>query len=349
MDIPGFVCKQTGECCRRKRVHVTLADVDRIARHLGVPPGEVLAQYLESDAGAAGALALAKDGEGWCRLNTHDKRCAIHTAKPAACVLYVCDTSLKSAQGYPWSLVFGNREGLAFIVERSIAQEVTADYVNKHGCAWDETGYRGALAEIQHRIERAQAGETRGARLPNDESAFIMFDCRACAARPSCCKDRPLTIVDIRAIAQHLGEPMRECFERYVSPEAREEASGLLTLRCADSGPCIFLDPGSLECTIEDARPMHCRFAPCPAIVQDPDAAERYLLGAGTLRQQFMHSIAGAVTRHYVTECGSAYNEAAFGKYLAVFDRLISDPVQFDEFRTSIAPYRFKGEAAGAG
>ena len=344
METPGFVCKQTGECCREKRVHVTLLDIERMAAYLGISPREAVESYIRADPAASTALMLGKDSDGWCLLNTEDKRCRIHPAKPSACTLYICDPSLKSAQGYPWSLVFDNPEGLAFIVARSIAEEATEEYVRKHGAAWDEADYQEALAAIKRRVEESAKQTQRGARLADDSCAFIMFDCPACPLRASCCKDRPLTLDDVRAISDHLALTPRQCFERVVSTELKDDALGALSLNATEEGHCTFLDPATRRCTLDDVRPLHCRLIACPAIVREPDIAERYFLGAGTLADQFRYSVALAVTRHYVAEYGRSYNEDGFAKSLLLFEHVMADHGQFQDFCTSITPFRYENE-----
>ena len=338
-------------------MHVTLLDVDRMAKYLDIPPRDALETYVLEDPDAGGFLMLGKDEDGWCRLNTADKRCSIHPAKPAACVLYVCDESLKSAQGYPWPLMFDNAQGLAFIVERSIAHEVTELYVEENGATWNEAAYNEAIEDIVCRVEESKRQTMRAARLPDDSSAgssaglsaFITFDCTSCRLRATCCKDRPLTLVDIQIVAQRLGMTFREFFDEKVSPTLHEKAEGLLSLKRSEHGHCVFLNPETGRCSIKEVQPLHCRLMPCPAITQDADTTERYFLGAGSLEEQFCYSIAEAVTRRYVSEHGAVFNEEDVRKHLALFEQLLSDPAQFDDFCRAIAPYRYENERKIAG
>ncbi len=347
MDIPGFECKQDGLCCGQRRVPVTLVDVQRLAAHLEISPQEVLTEYIEcGSAGEERLLFLEKKADGWCRFNTEDNRCGVHPAKPSACVVFVCDPAMKSIRGYPWALMFGNPEGLAFIIERSIAQEVTGQYMEKHGTDWDEADFHDTLEEIEARVAAARHGVMKAARHPENRATFVTFDCGTCHLRASCCADRPLTLEDARVIARHLGLSLEDFFRESVSPTLEAKAEGLLSLERSEAGHCTFLDAERLECAVRGHMPMHCRAMACPLMKLDAETFDRYFLGSGTLEEQYRHSVAVEVTRRYAAECGAAYDPAGIEKYLHVLDRLLADPDEFAAFRQYVAPYRYENEAA---
>lgn len=348
MDIPGFICAQRGECCRRKQVPVTLADIARIAEYLDLPAELIMNNHIFFDVVDGEAmLFLEKGQDGWCLFNTGDRRCRIHPARPSACALYICDTSLKSREGYPWPLLFDNPAGLAFVVARSIAHEVTRDYALRNQDRWNENDFAAGIAEIRRRAEEIRNIQLRAARHEDGTSSIVTFDCNVCGTRVTCCNDRPVTLDDLRALAQYLEMSMEQLFESHVAKEVREHAMGILSFVSEEAGHCCFLDAEARRCSIAEAQPKHCRLAPCPLLMKDDEMVERYFLGAGSLRQQFRHSIAMAVTRRYVAEFGAFYHRHHVEHSLALIDRLVADPAQFEDFRRAIAPFRYEQEEGG--
>ena len=93
-------------------------------------------------------------------------------------------------------------------------------------------------------------------------------------------------------------------FRKYISRRPSVSTGGLELTR---EDYCIF---GGKEgrCTIQEVRPLHCRFVPCPGRANDDEMMDRLFLGSGTVEQQFRHQVALAITREYVTHCGTEYD-----------------------------------------
>lgn len=81
-----FECTRCGACCRRPgAVFLREREVDRIARHLGVPRERLRAQHVREDEDH-GWLIDVPDGEA-CPFLDGDL-CVIHEAKPDQCAAY---------------------------------------------------------------------------------------------------------------------------------------------------------------------------------------------------------------------------------------------------------------------
>ena len=103
---------------------------------------------------------------------------------------------------------------------------------------------------------------------------------------------------------------------------------------------CIFFDP-ERHCTIEEVRPMHCRFTPCPQRVKTAEMFDCFFLGSGTVEEQFRHQVALAITCQYVAECGTKYNQDIVRKLLKRIEHFASDHAELKAFCQKIAPYRY--------
>jgi Fe-S-cluster containining protein len=87
-------CTKCANCCRTLRVVVTDEDIPRIARHLGMEPGEFRTAYLERDEDEGGYRIRARP----CPFLGEDGRCTIYGVRPENC------------RGYP----FTDRRDFAF-------------------------------------------------------------------------------------------------------------------------------------------------------------------------------------------------------------------------------------------
>ncbi len=76
-----FACTLCGDCCRGfGGTYLTAADIDAIARYLGMPPERLLAAYTRPS-GTRRLIAQAENG--YCVF--WDKVCTIHPVKPRMC------------------------------------------------------------------------------------------------------------------------------------------------------------------------------------------------------------------------------------------------------------------------
>ena len=346
MDIPGFTCKQSGDCCRKRRIPVTLVEIERLAQYRSIALPAFFEQYLSAaTVGNETVLLLGKAEDGWCVFNSEDKRCGVHSVKPSACALFLCLEALKSREGYAWSLLFGNEEGRRYIARRSVAQEITTQYVQAHGAQWDEKAFYEGIAEIEERQATLARQTLRAARQADDTTGFISFECPACKVRSSCCTDRPLTLDDIRAIAEYKNLSIEDCFTKYVAEEASEKSQGMLALKRAEAeGACVFLDRENNCCSILACQPAYCRFIVCPLYQLDSDMHARYFFGAGDLEEQFRHSLAVEVTQRYIAQHGYKPDLQGITRHIQLLDELLKQETLYDEFCASVALFRYAQE-----
>lgn len=94
------------------------------------------------------------------------------------------------------------------------------------------------------------------------------------------------------------------------------------------------------HCSIEEKKPMHCRFTPCPAKVDDKIKSCLYF-GSGTLEEQFEHQISLSATKNYVKEVDTQYDENIFDKYYNKTKKLINDDSKLRKFCEKISPYKY--------
>lgn len=76
-------CLQCANCCKTTSPIFRDVDIERIARHLGVRPAELVAQYLHLDEEGDYVLNTAP-----CPFLGADNYCAIYEARPRACREY---------------------------------------------------------------------------------------------------------------------------------------------------------------------------------------------------------------------------------------------------------------------
>jgi len=171
----------------------------------------------------------------------------------------------------------------------------------------------------------------------------LIYDCSQCK-KPGMWADKtPITLDDIRRIVDHLEISWEYFFRDKVEPVPIKYAGGLMMKR---GKHCIFFREG-IQCSIEEVKPMHCRFTPCPIRVHSDEEYACYYYGSGTVEQQFRHQIALALTREYVQEHGVAYNKEAVDKCLKKIDKFFQDSEEFEKFCERISCYRY-GEDTSA-
>lgn len=77
-----------GYCCSYPVIVVTKRDIERIARHLGIPVDAALERHCRSDHGYKRILKRQDDehfGRICCFFDTVERRCTIYKARPATC------------------------------------------------------------------------------------------------------------------------------------------------------------------------------------------------------------------------------------------------------------------------
>jgi len=165
----------------------------------------------------------------------------------------------------------------------------------------------------------------------------LIYDCSQCKKPGMSADETPITLDDIRRIVDHLEISWEYFFRHKVGPEPIKYARGLMMKR---GRHCIFFREG-IHCSIEEVKPMHCRFTPCPIRVHSHEEYACHYYGSGTVEQQFRHQIALALTREYVKEHGVAYNKEAVDKCLKKIAKFFQDSEEFEKFCERISCYRY--------
>ena len=91
-DTFDFSCDRCGRCCReREDILLNPADLFRIARFLGLPPGEIAKRYCEGYIGSDSRIPVIrlkpKPYRKTCPF-LGPEGCSVHAAKPTVCALF---------------------------------------------------------------------------------------------------------------------------------------------------------------------------------------------------------------------------------------------------------------------
>jgi len=81
-------CTQCANCCKTSTTEVTERDIDKLARHLHMPPAQFSADYtmLQDDEGTVTRVLKFTEGAGCVFLD--GKLCSVYDARPAICQRY---------------------------------------------------------------------------------------------------------------------------------------------------------------------------------------------------------------------------------------------------------------------
>lgn len=76
-------CLNCGNCCKTTSPGMHNKDVERLARHLGIKPGEVIDTYMEMDSDGEYVFRSAP-----CPFLGSDNYCSVYESRPLACREY---------------------------------------------------------------------------------------------------------------------------------------------------------------------------------------------------------------------------------------------------------------------
>jgi Fe-S-cluster containining protein len=327
-------------------IPVTLLDIRRISEFQGKPDRDVFNDIVQDGISSLTALFKMKkvDATGLCIFLSAENVCGIHNVKPNICRFYSC--GLGVGQGVmSWTATCRQPEQRAALWEQSVAVMLTKAYLEKNGMAWNETDFRAALASIYDNIPVRDSQKLKLGRDGQGRTLAILYDCSRCDKRGKRATETPLTLDDVRRISAHLGMHAKLFFAEFVSPEPSAATGGLKLKR---GERCIFFKPGS-HCSVENVRPLHCRFTPCPKRTSSDEMITALFLGSGTLEEQYRHQVALALTRKYVSECGSGYRGENYRKVLSEIDRPKDAIFNFESFCRQIARYRYVDDTCNTG
>ena len=330
-------CKGCGNCCYYE-IPVTILDIHRIAQDTGYNDLHAFENIIKRTISeSSGLFSIAKIENGACVFLSDDKKCTIHKSKPRACEFYICQDEFPKKE-IPWTSTCTDLNEQAKLWEQSVASMITKAYIKKNGAKWNEADYFKSLLSIYDNIVVSNTQKIKLAKDGNEQPVGLVYDCTKCKARGVCAKETLVTLDDIQRLAAYFKSSVYEVMEKYIEKQPSKQA-GTFKLKRIDSH-CIFFEQES-HCSVKDARPMHCRFTPCPKKTEGSELYECLYLGAGSVEEQFRHQAAMAVTREYVSTYKTKYKKNAVESALKRFQQLVSNHIGLDEFCTKIASYRY--------
>jgi Fe-S-cluster containining protein len=109
LHLSRLTCTACGECCRRVRVPLTVADLRRLVAATALPPRELTELCLpEVLVGEPSSVLLVPEGRrvlllwhrgGGCGFLDVSGRCSVHAARPSACRAYPLHASFSKRAG----------------------------------------------------------------------------------------------------------------------------------------------------------------------------------------------------------------------------------------------------------
>ena len=335
MDDQKYYCNQCGKCCYQE-IPITLLDIHRIANHLGVEDRRVFLSKIQRSVSEKSQLfKISKKPSGACIFLDEEDRCSIHTFKPNGCNLYFCRTQISDpVSSDPVSM----QERKASLWEQSVASTITKHYIKRNGAEWNGEDYHKAISNI---LDNVVTDEKEKIKLATKQGHPVcqIYNCSECSSRGTCAKETIVTIDDIRRILDYLNITGNEFFRKYLDDCL--SCSGVLQLLRDEH--CVFFD--SRQCHIQSVRPMHCRFTPCPARINDSCDFDCLYLGSGTVKEQYRHQASMQMTREYVEHYGLRYHKKGMEKQLNKLDQILKDSSYYRDFCEKIVSFRYMNDA----
>ncbi len=330
-----FRCRMCGECCHYE-IPLTLLDIHRMAKKLNITDKKAFSKIIqERPSEKSNLFKIRKKEDRSCIFLNDEDKCDIHDSRPNVCEFYFCDLSEKDEM-ISWTSKYILTEDKAKLWEQSIAIQITNVYIKKHGTNFEEVDYNKALKSIKDNIKTRPEEKIKLGNIPGGNPCGIIYDCTECEyERGKMAEETVVTLSDVERIKENLDISYDKVFEKYIS-KSKSSAGSLMLKR---NKKCVFFDLGD-HCSIEDFRPMHCRFTPCPAKVDDNLMSCLYL-GSGTVDEQLEHQMSLTITKKYVEEVGTDYNKEIFEKYLDKINKSIDDESVLIDFCEKISPYRY--------
>jgi len=337
MDVDN-ACRMCGNCCYFE-IPLTLMDVARLGRFLGRNEEAVFRDVVHKDLSRrSGLFKIRKRPSGACLFLSERQACSVHEAKPGACSLFVCSLQQETDRGImPWTANCLRPSDRSTLWSQSVAAAVTRTYIERHGTAWCDADFQKAIRAIEGNVKVRATQKLKLTREENGVPMALLYDCDECSNRGECARETPVTLDDARRLVSHLGMSWDAFFREVLGSQASEE-TGCFKLKRGHH--CVFFDDSG-HCSVETARPMHCRFTPCPARAGSAPAADRLFLGSGTVPEQFRHQVAMALTRKYVSEIGIRFDRERIRAALEELQREVANPKALERFCRLIAPYRY--------
>ena len=336
LDDQNQTCRACGTCCHME-IPVTLLDVDRLALFNNIDAQQMFEKMIGAGISeATGLFMIRKQAGRRCVFLSFANQCTVHKAKPDTCRFYSCDTDSPGKQiARAPGGDSGGREKDFWI--QSVAATVTRTYIDRHHTAWHDADFHRSLENIYKNIPLRKTQTLKLGRNENGHAVSMVYDCSRCNKRGTQAKETPVTVNDIRRIADFLDLSHDLFFKQYIAEHPSYLTGGLKLKRKAH---CVFFDPEH-HCRVKSVRPLHCRFTPCPKQTKNPADASSLFLGTGSMADQLRHQVALTVTREYTARWGTAYHKTPFQQALQQFSGLVRDKSVRHQLCGQIAPFRY--------
>lgn len=343
-----FECGTCNKCCYDLTLVVSLSDIDRMAKYLGVDPGECLAKYVVPMAANTDEpeFTLRKDDDGRCIQLRGENHCAIHPGKPWVCTTYRCDQDPgfeRGEIGIEWGAVYNDVEGQSDLLHMIHARTVTATYITRNGSNYNPTDYAICMSDLAVLMAGTEDDRIKVAKDEDGHTVVMTYNCNKCTARENCCNHAAATLDDIRTAAQATGQMTAEFWSEHVSGKPSPHDTNMLTFRQSSRGKCEFLDAATHRCGLGENQPTHCAFAPCPKL-STAKTYEQYFVGSGSVHDQYRLQVAASVTRQYMSQCGTEFNQQFFDQCMQMIDDLASKPDYYRDFLEAVREHRYINE-----
>jgi Fe-S-cluster containining protein len=343
-----FECGTCNKCCFGLAIHLTLDDIDRMARYLGVSPGDCLDQYVEPTEPTTELTQFVfRKGEGGrCFHMDETDRCGIHPAKPWVCKTYRCDQDPgfeRGEVGIEWGAVYNDVESHGDLLQMIHARTVTTAYIARNGSQYNPADYTAAMNDLARLIEGAQDDRIKVSMDDQGKTLAMTYNCNKCTTREACCNHAALTLDDIVNAADANGLPVDRFWQQYVAEEPCPDDPTRLTFRQGVGGKCTFLEAGTHRCQLGDRQPQTCAFTPCPKLATG-EARDRFFLGGGSVHDQYRLQVAASVTRQYMSKCGTHYNAQVFNQCIKMIEELASRLDYYREYLEAVRGHRYINE-----
>ncbi len=336
MNKTETLCDRCGKCCYFE-IPLTILDIHRIAQYLGINDQKAFESYVSSDISQkSGLFTISKNQDRSCIFLGNDKFCTIHKGKPSACKFYICSHGDKK-DSIPWTAEYSDLFEQAKLWEQSIASMITKAYIKKNGPVWNEADFMKSLLSIYDNILVHDTQKIKLARDEHNCPMGMVYDCSSCSNKGKCAKETIVSLDDIRRIQKYTGISLKNIFRKKIDQRLNKTND----LQLVRKEHCTFFDIQKGKCDIEEARPYHCRFTPCPQRVKNNKQYDCFYLGAGSVEDQFRHQVSLAVTKEYTQQYGTQYNSQGVKEGLKKIDALLSNHIGFDDFCSKIASYRY--------
>lgn len=325
-----------GKCCYME-IPLTLLDIKRIADYKNVRVEKIFKEVTQNKISNRSSLfKISKNENQACIFLAKDQSCSIHPAKPNVCQFYNCSFQPKTGE-MPWTALYKTSNQRAKLWEQTVAAQITKVYIEKNNNAWNEKDFKKALNSIRQNIKINDNQKLKLGRASDGSPVAMLYNCENCDQRGVCASETIITIDDIHRICAQYNIDPKIFFKKYID----DDKSSTGSFKLKRDKHCILYDIERQECKVGEVKPFHCRFRPCPNRTKNSEMMDALFLGSGTVKEQFRHQVALAITREYIATHQTNYQKNRFSESLSEIDSVAKNPIKMKEFLQSISRFRY--------